>query len=497
MKKLMVFAVLMAIFTPVAFTQTATGLTIRGGMDMVFIPLQIVTQDSKDDNVWVGAGLGRNTVNAGFRTRFDVRGSFEDKLGVRADVWFLYSNRMLNFAQAAPAGGTLPTAATPPTYNTNQMEVRLGDYGVMWWRPLSWLRFDLGRFYDAQLSGKVSDHSYVPYTIGLNDAGSIFSYYYAASGSFLASLTPIENLFIGVYLHNIGIGFDNNTLGGKNWVTGTQTITSGGNSLNNPEDNTTNTTRALRMFQRTWISLGYQIPDIGHARFQFAGATPAGTNHLATSVDNPHNLTVTGFGAPRFEAAFAYTGVNRLTVDFGAKVWIPVSDWISDDWNDDDKKYERAKDTGTYWGGLHFALGVIYSGLLDNNLTLRFRADTDLGRSWEGKNAIGNDVKIVNPVRLNFHFWPSYNLGWATVTFNAGLEYVGRNTVEIDGTNPNDGSTAWDNSDRLRFGTGLWIEKFIASSSLRAGLTYSTGTDKDHGDEKARFTIPIILSFHF
>ena len=485
MKRICFISFFILVISTIIFAQEAekSGLKVQGGVDFALVPLQFVTQDSKENNVWIGSGLGSGL--QGFRTRLGMSGNYEDKAGFRADLWFYRTNE----ADANPSS----------------LNLRLGDYATVWWSPFTWLRFDVGRLYDPQLSGKIGDLGYAPYTIGMGSHYEVFSYYSSATGGALVSFKPIKNLFIGYFVPNFGMPFIANDPSDQNWFS-TNLLTPGADSLNNENDPSSNSSRAFRIFQRSWVSLGYLFEDIGHARVQFVGANPNGSVNWTipgeggnpSTARNPYDLRVIS-SAPRFEGAFALTRFDNLIIDFGFKVWVPISDWITDNWNDSAKAYTRAVNTGTYWGGLQFALRAFYNGFLDEKLSLIFYGDAHLLRTWTGIYT-GENTRVTNPFRLNFHLASFYDLDFAVIGVNAGVEYFSRNDVSRGGKNLNtegEFEKFWLVSDRFRFGAGVWIEKRLGSISIEGGVAYRNGTNEDHGDEKRAISIPIMFYYRF
>ena len=494
LKKKITFVIALALCATGTFAQ----LTVSGGMDMVLVPLQVVTHDTVEDegNVWVGAGIGGNGALQGIRTRINVFGNFEDKIGFMADIWLLYTNNGANLWDQ-PAGNN---PSSPNTRNSNALELRLGDYGEIWWSPAKWLRFDVGRVINTSQTGYVGDHWLAPWTAGMFDGYNIFSYFYSGGIGVLAQYSPprLEGFSAYVFIPQFGMPFTeaNND---DAWPGG-NLLTNGGDMINDTGTGETvnrNANRAARVFERTWVTAGYEVDEKFHARLQFIGANPGGSINWKSGegenvIDVESHRYRVSVSAPRFEAAFAWLGIEGLVLDLGIKTWLPVSDWITDTYDSESNNYIKLKNTGVYWGGIGFGFGASYSRLLDGNLVLNFRADGIMFRSWEGTYQ-GAASKITNPVQLSFHLWPSYTFsGIGTVTLSLGLNYIGRNTVDIGGANPNAASEYWENADRLRFGTGLAFNiPVFSSGSVSLGFAYSNGTSEKNGGEPRTITVPI------
>jgi hypothetical protein len=501
-KKIIALVIVLGAFVNNAFAQ----FTIGGGMDMVLVPLQVVMRDTVEyeDNVWVGSGVGGNGVFQGIRTRVNLSASHEEMFGFRTDIWFLYTNNGANLWSQEP--GNNPSSPNSP--NNNAMEVRLGDYGEVWWKPTNWFRLDVGRVFNSAQTGYIGDFWLSAWSIGMFDSNNIFSYHYSGNIGFLAQYTPpqIDGLSVYVFVPQFGMAFTQ-TEQAYSWPSGTL-LTNGGDRLNDPDNSeevvNRNSNRALRVFERTWATVGYKTSDF-HVRFQFIGANSNGSrNWMGDDVVEPYAYRI-NVTAPRFEAAFAYLGLENFAVDFGVKSWLPISNWITDTWNNDidTNGYMRLNNTGTYWGGIGFGLGIAYTNerlnsLIGGELAFYFRTDGDMLRSWKG-NHEGVDTTITNPLRLSFHFWPSYTFSNGNnITLHTGLNYIDRNTVDIGGVNPNADSTDWDNSNRLRFGGGLSFDvALFAASSINFGLAYSHGTGEANGGEPRTISIPINFFYHW
>ena len=502
-KKIIALVIVLGAFVSNVFAQ----FSVNGGVDLVLVPLQFVMRDMVEfeDNIWLGSGAGGNGVFQGIRTRVNLSANHEEKFGFRTDVWFLYTNNGANIWTQEP--GKNPSSPNSP--NSNIFEVRLGDYGEVWWEPTAWFRLDVGRVFNSAQAGSIGDHWLSAWSIGMFDGNNIFSSHYSGNIGFLAQYTPpqVEGLSVYVFVPQFGMAFTETQLE-YSWPSGTLLV-NGGDRLNDPDNSeevtNRNSNRAFRVFERTWVTIGYENDNI-HARLQYIGANSSGyRNWMGDDVVEPYAYRIS-VNAPRIEAAFAYlSGSKNFLIDFGVKSWLPISDWITDTWNNDidNGSYLRLSNTGTYWGGIGFGLGIAFTNemlneLMGGELVLYFRADGDLLRSWQGKHE-GVDTTITNPLRLSFHFWPSYTFGGRyTITLHGGFNYIGRNTVDIGGANPNNDSTDWDNSERLRFGGGLSFDMVLfGASSISVGLAYSHGTGEASGGEPRTISLPVYFFYHW
>jgi hypothetical protein len=412
--------------------------------------------------------------------RLDVAGNFEDKIGFRAHLDFFRGGGASFFD--------------------------VGDFLGLWWQPLPQLKFDVGRFNEDILRGKVGDDDWHAYTVGMKGKDAIFTRFKGDAGV-LVSIKPMEPLFIGILVPDFA------PLAGT-----VPNYTSGAEDLNSTGDSN----RALRVYERTQVAVGYELSGIGLVRLQFVGANGMGgaglfnpqvpgfsfRNGLKAGDDIAvGQVIIPGSGtpgaglwnqkAPRFELAFAYTGMENLVIDFGLKFWVPIKDWLTDDWNALDSEYTKTKDV-TYFGGLQVALGAGYTmGAIGINA----RIDARFLESYTLEGTAG-DGELHNGLDLNFHLWPSYDLGFATVGLDFGLQVLGAITNkdgdvigEVAGVS--DGYTGG-----IRVGFGLWLEKAIGNGSIRGGVAYKVGTKIDdlgpnHKAENGILSIPVLFSYAF
>ena len=490
-----------AVIAPAADAESPASFTIRGGIDFVVVPIQRVSRHRllDDGNVFWGAGMGRGTPDAGMRTRAVLQGTYGDIAGFRTDLWFMYQG---DFEGA---------------HNPDSIDLRIGDIAALWWQPAPWVRLELGRVFNASLVGYVHDHWLSAWQGGMFDGGNIFSHFWSPSGGVLAQFTPARmnfnmpewtnNLSVFVFVPDFGMPFVNNQYENPWLFDGI--LTPGGNTLNSNEPGNRNDQRAMRVFQRTRVAIGYKEEGLFHARLQFAGANPRGfitrnrINELGVVVPVYSYQYRIGLSAPSLNAAFAWLGTPNLVFDVGVRSWLPVSNWITDTWSEDldTNAYIRLTDTGTYWGGIGFGVGMSYSGFMNGSLTFNARLDGGFLRGWRG-TLDGMDAVIRNPMQLSAHIWPRFTLpNGHSVMFSAGVNYLGRNFVERGGENLNDREgfrSGWERSDRLRMGAGLAFEMPIFRGGwVNIGLAYRHGTRESHGGEANVISLPIMFFFNW
>jgi len=315
-------------------------VTIGGSVDMVVVPFQVVGsyEDAAgvEHDAVMGTGMGGIGHTGGPRIRLDARAVNADhNIGMRLRV------------QALAPGSGGPTFAGE-------------NFLQAWWSPLDQLRFDVGRFDDDRLRGRIGDDEMAKFTqVGIGNQDHIFSRFRMRNGLML-SVTPVDGLLLvgGLrQLHNFDFGnagatppipppYDNVIV------------------VNNRNDN-------AYAWRDMTFAAGYTIADIGLIRAQFIGSRPNAAN---TARDD-------------LEFAFALTAVDGLLLDLGCTINLFHND--------------RSADFG-------FSLGA------------RFRADAleIIGRV--DTHISGND----GPFGLNAHLWPSFQMGSTRAILNFGVNFV-------------------------------------------------------------------------
>ncbi|MDR2518013.1 MAG: hypothetical protein LBD13_01180 [Spirochaetaceae bacterium] len=456
MKKLLTFSIVLGVVCgTLAFAQeeAKSGVTINAEAYAALVPLQIVHNPDRDDP-YVGAGLGGWADGNVPLVRLDVKGNFEDKIGFRAHLDFLRGD-----------AGVFE-------------KFTVGDFLGLWWQPLPQLKFDVGRFNEDILRGKVGDDDWHNFTVGMKGKDAIFTRFKGDAGV-LVSIKPLEGLFIGVHVPDF-----------SPLVGDTPNYTSGAPDLNGDTVPVTNAGddkyRALRVYERTQVAVGYELSGIGLVRAQFVGANGDGTDFIAASQTPP-----VFNNAPRIEAAFAYTGMENLVIDFGLKFWIPIGDTVTDAWSETDHEYTMTGAKGTFWKGMQIALGAGYTmGAIGINA----RIDVGFLENYKYDNA-GLEVNIDYPFWLNFHLWPSYDLGFATIGLDFGLGVNGDGKAKVK---TGAGTTETEAKGGIDVGFGLWIQKAIGNGSIRGGVAYKVATENpENVKQNGILSIPILFGYAF
>jgi hypothetical protein len=345
------------------------------------------------------------------------------------------------------------------------------DNVKLWIKPISMLKLTYGKMKEDDLRGKVGDFSlFAPFGYtspwGVRNQDTIFTRFEPANGFHMA-LTPIEGLYVGASVD----------------LTGAET--------------------AKDAFKTGQVGLGYAIANIGLARVQYIGTrgspkkTFSGAEIDDWELQDPVDSgTVDADGNPIYwfmgyglkkavkavddtytvEAAFAFTGVEGITVDFGVKIPFDVD------------KGEKAFEA---------ALGA---GFSSGDFGVNALVDLVAYRSDDNKATI-DDV-------FNFYAYlqPYYNLG----AFKVGGEFGFDNRVSwTDKTSTvfRYDSTAnafgfYQDTKRNAKGAmdfGAWIAKPVTGGEVQIGVMLGVpfGEDVSAGLANARFSVPISATVSF
>ncbi|MDR2094130.1 MAG: hypothetical protein LBP76_01255 [Treponema sp.] len=466
MKKLLTFSIVFALVCATVFAE----VTVTAGAGMSFIPLGVVIKPDDDDpdtddGPAAVAGFGRGG-GAATEIQVNVEGATESG---KAGFKFQWRPKI--------AGSTLTS--------------EIGDNAGIWYKPLDWIRLDAGRFTNNDIRGKVGNSAWFgDYLIPRTGESDIFTNFGAKAAAML-TVKPEALAGLSVYaLVNNMV----DTYG--NWAEeGSNKFAWGGSK------------GAEWVWQNTQAAVAYDLPNIGLVRVQFVGSPLVSPSESETkkyeAVINGklQEIEITtkeagepGFNAHRFELAFAYTGMEGLTIDVGGRVYLPVKDpqFDADLWND---KYEVKN--YSYWKGIGFALGAKYvTGALTANFIIGASgiADTvtnemEVGKKKETTNAFVLKPYVAVQYKLNDTF---------TAQLEGGVQFTGdkEEKTTIGGT-----STTDTTEGALAYGFGLGLQTTLAPDcTIKTGLTFVGGTTPgtpDNKDLHGVFSVPIIFSVSF
>lgn len=263
--------------------------------------------------------------------------------------------------------------------------------------------------------------------------------------------------------------------------------------------------KAEDVYRFIQVGAGYEIANVGHVRAQFFGGwiTDDGTR-LQDEVDsilagggtpNPASLTdfVAGIDdAAKIEAAFALTAIENLTLDIGAKIWLPVK-------RDIDIKVAGVSvhtDKHEWAKGLQISAGAVIAP--EGAFSIAARVDSTFG----GYDKTDDDNIDNDPFILNAHLVPAFDLGFAKVGLDVGMQLTGATSGKRGGTEIKTSDTKDDSFD---FGIGAFIHKGFANGHIKTGLALTLDGENaglnDKNDPRKytipTFSIPVLIEYSF
>jgi hypothetical protein len=400
MKKLIAVSIILALFASFAAAQE---IKLSTWSQAVFVPLGIYDRDNRagTNNTWSSIGPYWNGAGQSpIRVNTTLSGN-SDFAGFQIDLSY-----------DGEVGGN--------RFFTDSDNVKL------WIKPVSMLKLTYGKMKEDDLRGQVGDFSlFAPFGFtspwGVRNQDTIFRRFEPNHG-FLITLTPIEGLYIGT---SVDLTQGSNT-GGDSW---------------------TPTTAPDVWADNIQSAIGYTIANIGLARVQYVGRG-----------DTPQNTSNDG----RIEAAFAFTGLEGLTVDVGAH--IPL-------YFEKDEKKADGRELFQFAIGGDFASGDFGIKALINAIFFSSQAGTK-----------------TDTADFYAYLMPSYNLG----AFKVGGEFGFDNKATWN--NKGDPKGALD--------IGAWIAKPVAGGEFQIGVQlgipfgdYTTGSSTKDG--QLIFSIPVAATVSF
>jgi hypothetical protein len=357
-----------------------------------------------------------------------------------------------------------------PKINGDVLTSEIGDNAGIWYKPLDIIRLDAGRFVNNDIRGKVGNGAWFgDYTISRAGESEIFKNFDAKAAVMLTA-KPIEGLSVYALLNNMA-------------------------STYNQPGKINNTTVAGKGAQFVWeniqVAAAYTLPNIGVARLQFVGKHPtatAGTGPLLEDIP-------VSFDNAKFELAFAYTGMEGLTLDVGGGFILPFEDVNTAP----AKLYDpTSKLTGKYSPGATAGLGVKY---VAGSLTANLIVGGAFLQTWEYEES-GVTVKYESGFRLRPYVAVQYKLNDTfTAQAEGGLDFYGDSKLKM-------GDEEGTRKGGANFGFGAGLQTTLAPScTIRVGVTYADGeipgsTTLDGDTIKADkltgvFSVPIIFEVSF
>jgi hypothetical protein len=447
-------------------------------VDMEIIPFQLIlNEDSNEvrtplspeqEEVITGAGAGRYGSGQGPRARLDVRASHDDVIGMRARI------------QARTDG------------------IGIEDYLQAWWKPLPWLRFDAGRFLDDRLRGRINDldERMNANTVRMYDGDAVFTRFkthrsFGQAGLMISSTIP-ENFFIAAMIYDL-----------SPYAASSSGTTASAIFDAHPDYVSDN----ANAYWRIQAAVGYTIANVGLVRVQYLGAKPlveitrVSDEFLDDNEQIFYSYSFDTFSitAPRFEAAFTYTGFPGLVMEIGGKIPLPFKDWDRGPSNIFEKEDEAMMDAIYKYYKTGFIWQAPYTASLGARFTPNSLDQLEIAGRIDGKflgYMKGHKDEIYFAPEVNAHLWPSWDFSICRLILDLGFEYIGA-AYNKNGELAGKGSPAALNGG-YRFGMGFSVQKNFKSNSLiKGGVAYKFPGKVNGTDENAVLTVPLYLEFAF
>lgn len=258
--------------------------------------------------------------------------------------------------------------------------------------------------------------------------------------------------------------------------------------------------KAEDVYRFIQVGAGYEIANVGHVRAQFFGgwtayddadAIAAALAALGGPSPVPPDLVADylGLAPARIEAAFALTAIENLTLDIGAKIYLPTKYDAKPTGSSVDFKYETSE-------SIKVSAGAIIAP--EGAFSLAARVDSAF--AGYGKE---DDDNIKNaPFILNAHLVPAFDLGFAKVGLDVGMQLTGATSGKRGGTEYKTSDTKDDSFD---FGIGAFIHKGFANGHIKTGLALTLDGENaglnDKNDPRKytipTFSIPVLIEYSF
>ena len=460
MKKTYLLFALCALLAARIFAEVTVGASLEA-----VAAVQSIGYVERDDPEWnpidkqiVVGGFGGNNSNRNKLT-LNFTANLEDTAGLFTELvlypWW-HDNRqqdILNFIDS----------------------IELGQlYG--WYRPFEWFQIDVGRFNIDRLRGKIEGYNWGDY-LGTSAGGTdgFFTRFEGRDGFALEFINPFANLvpalsglYVGAMMYDI---IEANTANNQGIFGGY--------------------TEAKYMLENIQAAIGYEIPEIGLARFQYIGVHPTpNTKKVAAGDNNDSN------NGPRLQLAFTYTGLPNLTVEAGGTISLLVSDptVLVPALNSSGEivYYEPRITKGNYLEPSRVALGAEYGleDLLGLSLSLRLGGEYSFGGYSE---PTGSGRADFGPV-AKIWFSPMYKLNEKfDVAADVGVEILGDENY-YDRLNKKGG---------VRTGFGAYIQwNIISDCFIRLGFAYAGGEALGNDRSGSRkldtlITVPLYFKLGF
>ena len=343
----------------------------------------------------------------------------------------------------------------------------VNENAYLWVQPMPWIRVDVGKFGINTLRGRIGSTDFSRYLGPSKSRDDTFQRFSGMGGGTLLSLTPTENLYIGVLLNmNTRMSYDSFRGNYENSDVGT-------------------------IYRNGQYALAYTFPGIGQLAVQYIGGEAELRPHSTTSshprysmrIYNPFELE----NPMSLQAAFFLTAVKNLQLELGFLYPLYASE--------DDIQLQRP---------YKVALGAEY---IYGDFTISGRTDFSfMGHQKLELALAGGDIglaELLNNFTVTARLTPSYNFGIATLGMDFLTYYDAGTEYDLD-----DLRDPYDD-DRLQLGMALWGQKRFNPGSIKFGVAIalptkwyipSSSVNPDRVPNKTLkgplvVTVPVLVSF--
>lgn|GEM_PF-6932470 len=346
-----------------------------------------------------------------------------------------------------------------------------------WFQPFPWMRLNVGNFHLNNLRGQIEGFGW-QYYLGVT-AGGTDGFFTRFEGSNavamelinpLAALAPnnpwLEGFWFGAMVYDMFVSRVANNAGIHGGIK-----------------------EAQFLFQNVQFAVGYEIPNIGHLRFQYIGVQPMANARRITDNDNNDDN-----GGTRSQAAFTFTAVPNLAVEIGGT----FSHLVVDPINripaiTPDGEYETALRVleGEYLNPHRVGIGIEYNfiDLLGLDLSVRTGFEFNWGGFTAPYGAGRTDIGTVAKIWLS----PSVRVNDFVFGIDAGLNILGDEHY----------FERLNNRGGYRYGFGTWARwNAFANCFIKVGVFYAGGEALGLDRVEPRrldsvLTIPVLFSISF
>ena len=431
-KNIVIFCLLVLPLSMLFSQQQREYITFHSYAFAAFEPLQIARTGNEEPLYSAGIGSWDNEPHIEFRVTVNTPGRW-----VGGQVDFIYNTN---------------TSGDPALRPNNNAEI--------WFQPFDWIRLDLGKFYIDTLRGKTGGSDFSRYLGPEADQESFFQRFVGRNGGgALFSITPIQNLFIGILINaDIRVRVD-------------------GYRPESYQDGET-------IYRNGQYALAYTFPGIGQVAVQYIGGDTDVTISAGSGRKRVNAVNVYGLYNPMsLQAAFTFTAIQNLEAELGFTYRFLA----------DEDKYQLQRPMGLALGGDYTYGDFNISGRADISFLGREGWDQS-STTFSSASCRGLFTEHTNDFSIGLCVTPSYEFDFARLGMDFLTYYKTATKCNVEDTH---------DDDVCHLGFALWMRKRFGSANFRAGCTFAMPMKWEDvsGDYRTVngpfiFTVPIMISYY-